>query len=457
MTMGAAAGTDRRGAAAGRGSSRTAPSRCSGLAPGEYILQAGPCSARTAIFEDMLPASMRARGHRIRRRQRRRRSPACGSSWSDPIRIPVNAIYEDASAQKPDARLRLGPVAEPDGRRHRRRFATTAARLEVVPGTYSLSASASTPWYMKRIVVPRPRGRGRGRGRADGGAGRAHRRRSSRRERDGDGGVTDGAGKAVMDYTVVISPRTWSWRGAAISADADRPARPAGPLSAPSTFHRASTWPRRSSISKPRMCSTPSSSRACAATPSRSASREGESRDTVPDASAASLTASGSRRRPRRVDEQRFGGVGRLVFVDLDRADAARVEVGASEDDHDQAQRQPLRYLEGDEVHLVQVLDHQLDADPRDDDEGAVDERRVALDERQQLADQHPHRDDAEEAAGDDHPQLVRHRDRDQDRVDGEDDVGELHLHDGGPERRQAEPRPGRLEGPLLPCVRLAR
>ena len=47
----------------------------------------------------------------------------------------------------------------------------------------------------------------------------------------------------------------------------------------------------------------------------------------------------------------------------------------------------------------VQVLDEQLDADPRDDDERAVDERRIALDQRQQLPDHQPHRDDAEDAA----------------------------------------------------------
>ena len=74
----------------------------------------------------------------------------------------------------------------------------------------------------------------------------------------------------------------------------------------------------------------------------------------------------------------------------------------------------------------------------RDDDERAVDERRIALDERQQLADDQPHRDDAEDAAGQDHPQLRRHRDRDEDRIDREDDVGQLDLDDRRPERATA-------------------
>ena len=74
----------------------------------------------------------------------------------------------------------------------------------------------------------------------------------------------------------------------------------------------------------------------------------------------------------------------------------------------------------------------------RDDDERAVDERRIALDERQQLPDHQPHRDDAEDAAGQDHPQLRRHRHGDEDRVDGEDDVGQLDLDDRRPERATA-------------------
>ena len=53
---------------------------------------------------------------------------------------------------------------------------------------------------------------------------------------------------------------------------------------------------------------------------------------------------------------------------------------------------------------LVQELDQELDTDPRDDDERAVDERRIALDERQQPADDEPHRHDAQEAARQDHP-----------------------------------------------------
>ena len=58
---------------------------------------------------------------------------------------------------------------------------------------------------------------------------------------------------------------------------------------------------------------------------------------------------------------------------------------------------------------------------------------------------------DAEQASGDDHPELGRHGHGDEDGVDREDDVGEFHLDDGRPEGPQAEPAGGRLDGaPIL-------
>ena len=48
----------------------------------------------------------------------------------------------------------------------------------------------------------------------------------------------------------------------------------------------------------------------------------------------------------------------------------------------------------------------QLEAHPRDDDEGAVHERRIALNQDDQLADHQPHRDDPQNPAGHDDPQL---------------------------------------------------
>jgi hypothetical protein len=60
---------------------------------------------------------------------------------------------------------------------------------------------------------------------------------------------------------------------------------------------------------------------------------------------------------------------------------------------------------------------------------------------RQQLGDDDADRDDPEQAAGQHHPGLLRHRHRDEDRVDREGDVHQLDLDDGAPQRRQAEPR----------------
>jgi len=97
-----------------------------------------------------------------------------------------------------------------------------------------------------------------------------------------------------------------------------------------------------------------------------------------------------------------------------------------------------------DHLHLFEILPAQFEADPPDDHERAVDERRIALNQRQQLADDEAHRDDAENAAGNHDPQLRRHRDRDEDRVNREDEIGELDTDDGPPERRESHPRPGR-------------
>jgi hypothetical protein len=100
-------------------------------------------------------------------------------------------------------------------------------------------------------------------------------------------------------------------------------------------------------------------------------------------------------------------------------------------------------------VHLVGVLDEEFESDPRDDDEGAVDERRVLADELDEAARDDAHRDNAEDAAGHDDPGLSRHRDRDEDRVDREREVDDLDAHDRRPERRQPEPGfgLGRLAG----------
>ena len=135
---------------------------------------------------------------------------------------------------------------------------------------------------------------------------------------------------------------------------------------------------------------------------------------------------------------------GRFVIVVVHRSLPAGVKVCRDERHHDHGKRHPLRHLEVGPLHGHGVLHEELRADERDDDEGAVDDRRVAPDDREQLRDHDAHRDDAEEPARQHHPPLRRHRNRDQDRVDREGDVDELHLQDGAPERRETQPRPRR-------------
>src|SRR5262245_49048127 len=75
------------------------------------------------------------------------------------------------------------------------------------------------------------------------------------------------------------------------------------------------------------------------------------------------------------------------------------VEERCGKDYDDEAERQPPGNLKRDELFGVEKLDEEFHADPRDDDKGSVDERRIALDERQELADHQAHHDDAEDAA----------------------------------------------------------
>src|SRR5688572_5420057 len=89
----------------------------------------------------------------------------------------------------------------------------------------------------------------------------------------------------------------------------------------------------------------------------------------------------------------------------------------------------------------VQILEHELEADPRNDDERAIDQRWIPVDQHEQLTDYEPHRDNSEDSPRYDDPQLVRHRDRDEDGINGKDDVGQLDLRDGRPEWRHAQPR----------------
>ena len=102
---------------------------------------------------------------------------------------------------------------------------------------------------------------------------------------------------------------------------------------------------------------------------------------------------------------------------------------------------------------MYEVLQQQFDTHPRDDDERAIDERREPVHEHEQLANHETHRNDAEDTARDDDPELVRHRDGHQDRVDREHDIRELYLDDGRPECTQSEPRLRFLRLPPVGCI----
>ena len=177
MTM--LGGTGRRTWIGGGGGGTIKPDgtfNISGLAPGEYILQARPTFGANGMFEDMssqrfdrvATASVAVNGE-----------PIAGVRLTvvAPIRILVNATFDDPSAQPP-ARVFVSANSE-NGTGGRTAAIRDDGRLalEVVPGTYRLSASAGTPWYSETDLVSRTRGRSRRRrGRSDGRTGRARRR-----------------------------------------------------------------------------------------------------------------------------------------------------------------------------------------------------------------------------------------------------------------------------------------
>ena len=176
----------------------------SGLAPGEYLLQARPAFSANPMFEDyttrrlerLATASVTVSGE-----------PIVGLRLAvvDPIRIPVNPIFEDTSAPRPErvfvsassqkAMGGGGAAIRDDGR----------LSLEVVPGTYNLFASAGSGWHVKRIVY---RGREVESEEVDLTAEPGGRIDVvfTTRSTTVDGGVTDAAGKTVTEYTVVIFP-----------------------------------------------------------------------------------------------------------------------------------------------------------------------------------------------------------------------------------------------------------
>jgi hypothetical protein len=176
----------------------------SGIAPGEYTVVAQASFGAADMFDSINSESLRSAFASV----------VAGGEPIDglrlvvqqPIRIPVNVTFEDASTDKPErvfvsANTQRGVgssmAAIRDGR----------LSLEVVPGTYRLSAGSMSaqPWFVKRLTY-------RGRDIEDDDVeltaepgGRIDITFTSRSSTV-TGGVTDDGGKPVADYTVFIVP-----------------------------------------------------------------------------------------------------------------------------------------------------------------------------------------------------------------------------------------------------------
>jgi hypothetical protein len=179
----------------------------SGLAPGEYVVQARPVFGANAMFED---ATANRRDRLATGSVTVSGDPIAGLRLAvvDPIRVPVNAIFDDASEPRParvfvSANTQNGPGGSSAAIRDDGRLT-----LEVVPGTYRLSVGSmgGGRWFVKQLTY-------RGREVEDGDevditaepGGRIDVLFTSRSS-GVDGSVTDDTGKPVADYTVVIFP-----------------------------------------------------------------------------------------------------------------------------------------------------------------------------------------------------------------------------------------------------------
>jgi hypothetical protein len=177
----------------------------SGLAPGEYVLQARPIFGTNPMFEDystnrlerLATASVTVSGE-----------PIAGLRLAvvDPIRIPVNVTFEDGAAEKPQ-RVMVSAQTERGTGGGMATMRDGRLSLDVVPGTYRLSVGTmgGQPWFAKRLTY---RGREVEDDEVDITAepgGRIDVLFTSRSS-SVDGSVTDDSGKPVADYTVVMFP-----------------------------------------------------------------------------------------------------------------------------------------------------------------------------------------------------------------------------------------------------------
>jgi hypothetical protein len=121
-----------------------------GLAPGEYIVQARP----TFESREPFPSTGGVERHSVSASITVTGDPVAPLRLvlPDPIRLPVTARFDDATAKLPEQvsvsaysqRSRDGSSAMrgPDGR----------LTLDVAPGTWRLSAFAAAPWRLERIT-----------------------------------------------------------------------------------------------------------------------------------------------------------------------------------------------------------------------------------------------------------------------------------------------------------------
>lgn len=182
--------------------------RISGVAPGEYTLQAHP------TFEAQTPFGPPRFAFGMNRSSASMPIVVAGTPLADlrlvvldNIRIPVTATFEETT-EKPPEMVGINASSEKNrGGASAMRGENGRLTLDVPPGTWRLSAHAAPPWRVKRLAY-------RGREVEPGDeveltaepGGRIEAVFTTNKGSVVTGGVKDGSGKPVSDYIAFILP-----------------------------------------------------------------------------------------------------------------------------------------------------------------------------------------------------------------------------------------------------------
>jgi protocatechuate 3,4-dioxygenase beta subunit len=176
----------------------------SGMAPGEYVLQARATFGEPRMFDDARPEQVRLATAPVSVAG----EPVTGVRLivQPPLRVPVTTTFEDAGP-RPE-RIFVSAVANDINGDSARVGEDGRLTLEVPPGAYRLTAATGPPWLLKRLLY-------RGREVAPGDEVELTAEPGGRidvvftsKAATLTGAVTDRSGRPISDYTVIVLPQS---------------------------------------------------------------------------------------------------------------------------------------------------------------------------------------------------------------------------------------------------------